>query len=129
MSEEVATRNRGGRPKGSRNKAQRSLCVILDHLEAEKLIQPRAWFLKAQAIALSDSPDRMIALRTLLQYKFGLPLGRVEIEHGLTPSAEEIFRGVAESDRHRQVLEEIERRQLREGSVTVEVVESGEGAS
>lgn len=90
----------------------------MDRLEKEDVLQPRRWFEKLEAIALGSDGDRVAALRTLLAYRFGLPQGRLAIEHGISETAEQLLRKIAASQEHREALETLERRRL--GAVTVE---------
>jgi len=99
------------------------LQIIMDKLESEGAIKPRVWLTRLEEIANSDAPDRVPALRLLLAYRFGGPPMHLQIEHGLTESAETILRRIAQSDAHRERLEALERRRLRAASITAEVVE------
>lgn len=108
------------RPKGSRNRVTRELRVVLDRLEREEVLQPRRWFLKLEEIALGDGPDRVQAARVLLAYRYGLPQGRLQIEHEVGESAEALLVRIARSEEHRRHLEALERRRLTSGAVTVE---------
>src|SRR6266540_5223352 len=119
----VGGKHPGGRPPGSRNRVTRRLQIIMDKLESEGAIKPRVWLTRLEEIANSDAPDRVPALRLLLAYRFGGPPMHLQIEHGLTESAETILRRIAQSDAHRERLEALERRRLRAASITAEVVE------
>lgn len=119
------TRPGGGRKVGQRNRVKTECRRLVQRLERAGALAPASWFARLQRIALDETAkpsDSVLAVRTLLAYRFGLPSGTldVEVEHGVAPSVVEILERIADSSEHRRALAERERRQL--AAVTVEPI-------
>jgi hypothetical protein len=117
-----------GRPRGARNRVRREVRQLLAKLEREGEVDFRKIFSRLYTIATTGEPGPAErCARTLLNYRFGLPSAEVDVtvEHGVGPSVVELLESIAKSDRHRQAIEERERRLLAAGAITVEVDPTG----
>lgn len=112
----------GGRKPGSRNKIKAEARSLVLKLERAGSLAPAAWFVKLQDIALgpmSKPGEAVLAMRTLLAYRFGLPQASLDVEHSVEPvSVIALLEEIAKSERHRQAIEEREARLL--AAITVE---------
>ena len=79
-----------------------------------------------QAIALDETAkpsESILALRTLLEFRFGRPAVSVDldVQHDVGPSVIELLEQIGRSESHRQRLEQRERRMLAAVEIEQEV--------
>ncbi len=87
-------------------------------LEKDGDLDAAKWFRRLQMIALGkDLGAAVAAVKVLCEYRFGRPISEVElnVEHDLGPSVTEMLEEIARSERHRQAIEERDRRRLTAG--------------
>ena len=109
------------RPPGSRNRSNLRVKALIARMDRAGRINLARCIETLYEIGTSDdAPDRIPALRTLLGYAYGLPRMSLEVEHGLTKTAEQILLEIARSEAHSRALARVEEhRRLTAGAVTV----------